>query len=169
MSRVSLFLGLGLLLFTPVPLAAKGPTVRIEISGPGLHEPVALTSPALLKQFAVWAGAGVMINRVEQTEGFIVDWSEAVPGPTAAGPRYTVSFYVKYANRPLESQPEQLAYVVSYQPDVRAGRGYVYLPGRGDEHFALNTRTIHRGREGQWFRATEAWDQAVMGLLSAVR
>jgi len=149
----------------PVPLAAKGPTVRIEISGPGLPGPVALTSPAVLKQFAVWAGAGVMINRVEQTEGFIVDWLETVPGPPAAGPRYTVSFYVTYANRPLESQPEQLAYVVSYEPDFRVGRGFVYLPGKGDEHFALNTRTIHRGREGQWFRASDAWDAVVVELL----
>src|SRR2546427_9207448 len=30
----------------------------------------------------------------------------------------------------------------------KGDRGYVYLPGRGDDAFDLNTRTIFRGREG---------------------
>jgi hypothetical protein len=83
--------------------------------------------------------------------------------------RYEVSFYVTYANPPLASQQEQLAYVVSYEPDIAGGGGYVYLPGRGDDRYALNARTIVRGREGHWFRASEAWNRAAMGLLREQR
>ncbi|MCA1587024.1 MAG: hypothetical protein LC791_20390 [Acidobacteria bacterium] len=81
------------------------------------------------------------------------------------GARIPVSFYVKYANRPLASQQEQLAYVVSYEPDLADGAGYVYLPGRGDTRYALNARSIFRGREGYWFRASDAWNEAAMRLI----
>jgi hypothetical protein len=58
---------------------------------------------------------------------------------------------------------------VFYTPDIGAGPGYVYLPGKGDQHFALNVRTIVRGVEGHWFKATDVWGRTVAGLLRAGR
>ena len=148
------------------PLLAKGPTTRIVISGPGLSAPVEITDSTLLRQFVVWAGAGVTVNGQEQERGFIVDWPKgAVVKRPGELPRYQVSFYVKYANRPLESQEERLAYVVMYEPDEAASAGYVYLPGKGEEHFQLNVATMRRGREGQWFHASDAWNRAARHVL----
>jgi hypothetical protein len=143
-----------------MPLWAKGPTTRIVLQAPA-SSPIEVTDAALLDQFVVWSGPGVTMGGHEQSEGFIVDW---MAGPVTAHPerlpRYDVSFYVKHASPRLAAEPEHLAYVVSYEPDPTGGRGYVYLPGTGDARYALNTRTIFRDREGQWFRASDAWDRA---------
>jgi hypothetical protein len=62
---------------------------------------------------------------------------------------------------PLNRPYEELAYVVSYEHDASTGRGYVYLPGRTDENFSLNVRSISRhGLEGHWFNANDAWQTA---------
>lgn len=83
-------------------------------------------------------------------------------------PRYEVSFFVKYANRPLDSQTEQLAYVVLYEWDPAQRVGYVYLPGPSDTNYRLNVRSIHReGRNGHWFRATRARQDAAAPLIRA--
>jgi hypothetical protein len=153
-----------------VPLWAKGPTTRIVITAPSLPSPIEITDARLLDDFVVWSGPGVRVNGQEQTRGFIVDWATDVVAERPVGlPQYEVSFYVKHANGPSASQQEQLAYVVSYEPDPAGGRGYVYLPGRGDHRYALNTRTIARGREGHWFSATEAWNRAAMKAIAERR
>jgi len=163
---VSLLMVLG----APVLLSAKGLTTRITVKGPDLSAPVEITDPKILGAFNVWAGAGVRVNNIPQRDGFIIDWASGVVAERPNGlRRYEVSFYVKYANRPLEGQQEQLAYVVLYEPDAGGERGYVYLPGRADEWYGLNTRAIHRGLEGKWFRATNAWQRAVSPLLSQLR
>jgi hypothetical protein len=142
-------------------LFAKGPTTKITITGGGLHGPVEITDRDVLKNFNVWSGPGTFANGVEGTEGFIVDWTA---GPVTDRPNglrtFEVSFYVRYANRPFTEQPDQLAYIVSYAFDPATGRGYVYLPGKSDGPYRLNTKAIYRGREGNWFRANAAWQAA---------
>jgi hypothetical protein len=77
-----------------------------------------------------------------------------------------VSFFVKYANRPLDSLADQLAYVVYYEWDPVRAEGYVYLPGRADKFFSLNVSSIYRnGMNGHWFRATAAWQDTLAPLL----
>jgi len=143
----------------------SGPTTRIAISAPGLASPAEITDSATLDHFGVWSGPGVTVNGQEQSQGFIIDWMAGVVDAHPEGlPRYEVSFYVTPASRLAPSPGEQLAYVVSYEPDP-AGGGYVYLPGKGDERYALNTRTIFRDREGQWFRASVAWDRAARSVI----
>ncbi len=157
-------------LFPSVPLWAKGVTTRVVITASSLPAPIELSDPNLLDDFNVWAGPGVEVDGIEQSQGFIIDWQTGAIAERPAGlPRYQVFFYVKYKNRPLASQPEQLAYIVSYESDSDAGSGYVYLPGRSDEAYTLNTRSIFRGREGQWFRATAAWHQAATKLIGQPR
>ena len=74
---------------------------------------------------------------------------------------YQVSFYVKprqtFMVKP--EAPEELAYVVDYEGDE--SRGFVFISGCGDPRFELNTRSIDRGVEGQWFRATVEWHRFV--------
>jgi hypothetical protein len=37
-----------------------------------------------------------------------------------------------------------------------------YLPGRADQQYRINSaKMLHDGLEGNWFRATRAWDDFV--------
>jgi hypothetical protein len=150
---------------------AKGTTSRVIISGGNLPTPVEITDANVLRQFQIWAGPGtsscVRGDCVEGTEGFFIDW---LAGPVTDRPsglkRYEVSFYVIDDRFPGQRAREQLAYVVSYEYDSAGSDGYVYLPGRSDSWFRLNSRSIYRGREGNWFHATRAWQDAVTSLLA---
>lgn len=145
-------------------ISAKGITTRITIVGPGLDSPLQVTDPTLVANFNVWAGAGTYSSGVRQTRGFIAEWSA---GPLLqkpdTGSRYEVSFFVRFPNR----TEEQLAYIVEYQGD--ASHGYVFIPGPGDRRYALNVRSIHRGVEGNWFRATPEWQRFVAAQIAQAR
>ena len=149
-------------------LLAKGVTTRITIAGDSLAAPLTITEAAVLQHFNVWSGRGTYMNGVEATEGFIIDWAagEATSRPPGL-PRYEVSFFVKYANRPLADQVEQRAYIVHYEWDAATKTGYVYLPGPDDQaSYRVNVKSIHRGGlNGRWFRATRAWQDATTALL----
>jgi hypothetical protein len=145
---------------------AKGTTTRITINGAGLPSPVEVSDPQVLENFNVWSGPGTFANGVEETEGFIIDWAS---GPVTAPPNglrtFELSFYVKYTDRPSSEQTDRLAYIVSYAVDPATGQGYVYLPGKSDEPYRLNTRAIYRGCEGRWFRANAAWQAAFRNVV----
>lgn len=151
-----------LVIFSATALVlAKGATTRIIITGAGLQSPAEISDPEVLKRFNVWSGPGTFAGDIEGTEGFIVDWASGVVTDRPSGLRtFELSFYVKYANRPSSEQADQLAYIVSYAVDPVTGQGYVYLPGKSDVPYRLNTRAIYRGREGNWFRANAAWQAA---------
>ncbi len=76
---------------------------------------------------------------------------------------YDVLFYAKGPN-----SKEKLVYVVSYDYDPSTEQGYVYLPGKADEWYQLNTSAIVHGHglEGNWFRATSAWENFVRPLMA---
>ena len=146
-------------------LSAKGATTRITIRGGGLQTPLAITDPRVLERFQIWAGPGVFVNQIEQTEGFVIDWKS---GPIANPPdglqHYEAVFYVTEPNQPNATP----AYVVTYAYDPSSRLGFVYLPGKGDSMYALNSRTMFHGHgyEGHWFHATPAWDAAVLALIA---
>jgi hypothetical protein len=153
-ASVSLVLALVL----AVPLLAKGPTTKIIVARPSSSSVFVINDQQALKAFEVWGGRGAVVNGVEQKGGFIIDWSS---GPIAKRPSglatYQVSFYTD-ADRPV--------YVVDYGRDPANGRGYVYLPGRDDQRYRLNVRTILRdGLEGDWFRASREWEELVNPLI----
>ena len=126
-------------------LAAKGPTTRIVISGPPLPRPVETTDPKALAN--VWAGRFI---------------AEPASEPDPALPRYLVTFYVQ---APRETP--RAMYIVSYVRDPQSGGGFVYLPGRGEEGWAMNVRTILRdGQDGRWHRATREWSDALARALA---
>ena len=141
---------------------AKGPTTKITITGAGLRNPVEITNPEVLKNFNVWSGRGTFAGDAEGTDGFIIDWVSGAIAERPNGLRtYALSFYTKNDERPSNGQPDpQLVYIVSYAVDPVTGQGYVYLPGKSDESYSLNTHSILRGCEGSWFRANAAWQTA---------
>jgi hypothetical protein len=145
---------------------AKGTTTKITITGADLQSPIEISDPEVLKDFNVWSGPGTFVNGVEGKEGFIVDWASGAVTERPTGLRdFELSFYVRYANRPFGEQTDQLAYIVLYSVDPATGQGYVYLPGNADERYRLNTKTIYRGREGNWFRATPAWQSVFRSVV----
>jgi hypothetical protein len=154
-------------------LTAKGSTSRITISGGSLANPIEIKDANVVKEFQIWAGPGTRTcgggrsNCADGTEGFIADWSSGAVADKPSGlPRYDVAFFVIDDRFPDRREPEQLAYVVSYEYDAARSQGYVYLPGRDDKWYQLNTRSIYRSKEGNWFRASRAWQDAVVSLIA---
>jgi hypothetical protein len=156
----------------PAALAGKGSTSRISISGDTLAVPIEIRDAAIVNEFQIWAGPGtrscVAGHCVEGAEGFIVDWSA---GALAARPsglrRCQVFFFVEDEQSPAQPKPERLAYVVLYEYDPVRSQGFVYLPGKGDQWYELNSRSIYRRLEGKWFRASQAWQDVVVPLISS--
>jgi hypothetical protein len=148
-------------LVIPARLFAKGDISKITIKGADLKTTVEITNFRNFKDVDVnvWAGPGVKINGKEQTEGFIIDWSQRVTERPKGLQRYEVSFYAKMPN-------EKLVYVVLYEYDAATERGYIYLPGSGDEWYPLNIGTIVHGVEGHWFRAWSGWDSVARPLIA---
>jgi hypothetical protein len=80
-----------------------------------------------------------------------------------------VAFYGKLYGQPPDAKDE-LVHVVFYEYDALIGRGYVYLPGKADEWYRLNTaKMAHDGLEGNWFRATRAWDEFLRPFIPRVQ
>jgi len=156
--RLAVLLSISLLVLAPV-LLGKGKTLKVVIAGGNLAKPVEISDPKTLADFQVWAGPGTSSN---QGQAFIVDWSS---GPIKELPeglsRYEISFYVDGLDR--------VAYVVLYAFDHSIGHGYVYIPGKSDQHFQSNVRTIFRGIEGSWFHAWTVWDSVAGPLVTNAR
>jgi hypothetical protein len=135
---------LALVLGLAARVAAKGPTTRLVISGPGLPHLIETTEPKVLAN--VWGGSFI---------------AEPSPEPDLALPRYLVTFIVQ----PPRDAPRAM-YVVTYVRDPQSGNGFVYLPGRGEEGWAMNVRTILRdGQDGHWHHASTEWSDAVAAAI----
>jgi hypothetical protein len=142
-------------------LVAKGRTVKIVVTGGELASPVELTGSEV-GQFNVWEGPGTWVNKVPQTEGFIVDWKLGAAVDRPEGRHvYEVSFWAARGE-----DPPKLVYVVLYDIDPATQEGYVYLGGPTAESHRLNSASIYRrGYEGKRLRATKAWDEFVRPAL----
>jgi len=129
-----------------IGLQAKGPTVKLTITGPGLTAPIEIVEPAILDASNVFGGS------------FIGETLQAAP--RIEPPIYTVSFHVQspeWMRRPVSAM-----YAVSVARDARTGLLWVYLPGRGEPGYALNTGTILRdGQDGHWHRPPHEWAAAI--------
>jgi hypothetical protein len=126
-------------------LQAKGPTVRLTLSGAALPAPVEITDAQLLSTSNVFEGSFLGARSNE---------------PPLSTPRYRVWFHVEspaWMKRPVE-----VKYVVIYAKDPQTGGGLIYLPGRNEEGYHLNVGTILRdSRDGVWQSASPQWAKAV--------
>ena len=68
---------------------------------------------------------------------------------------------------PRETVPSSLCYGVRYGIDRDSGQGYIQVPPERDRDFPYNTRTIYRGVEGRWFRASASWEEWVRPRIDA--
>ncbi|HEV3374627.1 MAG TPA: hypothetical protein VG051_02925, partial [Candidatus Acidoferrum sp.] len=130
------------LLATPCRAPAKAATFKIIISGPDLPSPLEITDDKILNLSGVWS------------RGFL-DNSHGHPEerPERILP-YELSFYVK-----LSEDDVRLMYVAYYYPEPSTKRGQIYLPGRREPWYYLNTSSIIReGEDGKWNYASPAWE-----------
>lgn len=159
-------------MFTPLRLVAKSPTVKITITSPGQSAPVDIIEPSV-REFAIWEGPGVSVNGVPQTSGFIVDWAAGpVVQPSNHLPRHRITFYTGCKRSEASScnfEEPQLSYVVFYAYDAAKQEGYVYLPGRGEPWYEVNTRSILRSVEGNWFPASRQWQGFVIRFVAGIK
>ena len=154
-------------LTVPIPLSAKGSTVKITVAGGALTAPIESTEIAV-GRFHIWAGPGVVANGVPERDGFIAQWSKGTAHKRKGElQRYDVSFYkgCDMSEFGCRTSTPSLAYVIAYEYDPSIDQGYVYLPGRGEKWYQLNTSSILRGLEGQWFLATDEWRKFFQTLM----
>jgi hypothetical protein len=142
-------------------VTAKGPTVKVSISGPGLGATREVSDADALA--SIWSDTGFLAGLGLGTAKPFIGMRTAAPD--ARLPRYTVAFWVKEHG----SQQVSLDFVVTYVYDPRAHAGYVYLPGPKDA--AYNHQVITRfGEDGRWHRATSRWSDAIISsVLSGLK
>jgi hypothetical protein len=149
---------------------AKEPTTRIEV-GNGKRAIVVLTGAESAGQFMVWSGPGTSATNADGVTAptganDFADWAagpvEAPQGLTV----YSVRFYCAADAPGHESIPSNQCYGVRYAVAPGA-RGYIQIPPALDPEFPLNMRSIARGVEGSWYRASARWDEAIRPRLAA--
>jgi hypothetical protein len=130
-----------------ISLAAKGPTVRLVITGEGLTNPITVTHASVLADSNVFGDA--FFGRIANSHSIDPTW-----------PKYVVSFFVEMPA--WMHKGVQKKYVVYYAKHPRTDEGFVYLPAHGEEWYGLNVSTILRnGLEGHWLHASKAWAKAL--------
>jgi hypothetical protein len=163
--RACAFIALLLLCGFSGPLQAKGQLTRIIMQKEAGTTPVEIRDGEVLRRFSPWAGLGSWSEGIEQTNGFIVDWSSgATTGPSNLRELYDLRFYARRS----DSRREQLVYSVTYAYEPEKGQDAVYLPGKDDARYAVNVRSIFRGVEGRWYHPTVEWQSLTRTLISQI-
>ena len=146
-----------LMALVPGALAAKGPTVSIEVSGDTLAEPLAITDADLVARFSIWNGPGVRANGKqvhldpERQDGRFIDWPKGIAaGPPERAQRYAVLLRIGADNG--------RAYRLTYAFQPSAEGGYIFLP-------KANVALISHGVEGNWFYSTPAWEALIRPII----
>ena len=131
------------------PADAKGRTIQLTITGPGLESPLH-SSENSLTSASVWGG------------GYI-DW-ETGPIDKAVGesPVYLVHFWVQLPRGPI-----QMKYIVGYRWDDESSRAIICIPGERNPWYSVNVSSIIRGNEGSCYFAEETWGKAVKSVLAS--
>ncbi len=131
----------------PQPITAKGRTVQLSITGPGLDSPLH-SSAERLTSAGVWGG-----NHIEWDKGSIDRTVEKYP-------IYLIHFWVELPRGPI-----QMKYVLGFRWDKELDRAIVCLPGPKNPWYNVNASSIIYGNEGECFLSSEEWGLAVKALL----
>jgi hypothetical protein len=147
---------------------AKSQTIRIEVSGPTLAQPLEITDRSILSRFNFWNGPGVAVNgrpihlRARDLEriGAFIDWPR---GQLKEVPSGVQPFEVTFHQRATGNHAR---YVIRYAFDPPKAGGYIHLPGESDgDVYRANVFSIVHGVEGHWFHASPAWERVVRPLI----
>jgi hypothetical protein len=90
---------------------------------------------------------------------FIVDWTQGTLAGAPDTRTYRVALHVEGREAPCDK------YAVLYRVD-EAGTGSVYLPSWAEDFGSCNMSLIARSVEGNWFRASKAWDEVAERFLT---
>ena len=145
---------LALIVTAALPLPAKGNAVTVRITAASSTNVVAITDRDLLDYSNVYVGRflGPVTDRRIDPE-----W-----------PRYVITLVVEPRTPMPALAPTGVfkPYVMHYAIDPATGEGFLYLPGRGEEGYRLNTNLIIRdGSDGRWHRAEPTWAGLLNGYL----
>ncbi len=161
------------LLAMPALSAAKSETARIEIAR-GKQTLVTLVGEESAGQFTIWSGPGTSWttsdggDQMSASDRDIADWLAGSVKPPRKLQVYEVRFYcAARGENARESVPSSLCYGVRYAIDPKSGQGYIQIPTANDARFPGNTRSIYRGVEGSWFRASDRWEELVRPQVEA--
>ena len=122
------------MLFSPVTSQAKGKTIQLSISGPGLDLPIHTDDYDLIDANP-WGNGGFL----DKKAGVIA------PAARYLSDYYRVHFWIELPNGDV-----RIMYMVRFRWDEDAGRGVVCLTPRDNPWSTLNTSTIWLGDlEGQ--------------------
>jgi len=132
-----------LFLFT-APATAKGPVVKLLISGPDLLEPIEVID---FEAIDINLYGATFVDRA-------LDRIEDVP--VTPVPPYLIQFYEAMAPDDV-----QMRYVVYFAWDSSTHRARVYFPGRHEAWWRHNVFTVALPLEGAWYYTTESWGRAV--------
>jgi len=158
-------IGLSIFLAAPQIGAAKSETARIEIAK-GKRPFLTLSGEESAGRFTIWSGPGTSATAPDPRD--IADWNAGAVEPPRNLQVYKVRIYcAALGETPRETVPSSLCYGLRYGIDRDTGQGYIQVPPEHDRDFPDNTRTIYRGVEGRWFRASAGWEERVRPQLDA--
>jgi hypothetical protein len=150
-------------------LWAKADAILITVKGSNLAAPIEIMSPKALDKYSFFNGPGVSSSGGGYAPGTIIDWkSGTLAQLPARREHYQISVYWPPRTRPQAgcySEKPCLVYVAFYDYDPLSGRGFVYLPGRGEPWHDLDVNLLYHGVEGHWFRATDSWTAFARALI----
>jgi hypothetical protein len=150
--------------------SAKSETIRIEVRGPTLAQPLEIADRSILGRFNFWNGPGVGVNgrpvhlQPENLEriGAFIDWPR---GQLKDIPSGLQLFEVIFHQRATGAHAR---YVIRYAFEPAKAGGYIYLPGRSDgDAYRANVFSIAHGVEGNWFHSSPAWERLVRPLITS--
>lgn len=150
--------------------AAKSQVTRIEVLQ-GKAPLLSIGAPAA-GEFTIWTGPGTGVTvsgetQVAYSDGDIADWKHGAVAAPTGGPVYDVAFLCE-ACEPARKEAWR-CYGVRYAPGARGEPGLIQIPAADDADFPLNLKTIYRGVEGQWFRASPKWEALVRGRIQGAQ
>src|SRR5436190_833757 len=161
------------LLAVPMSAGAKGAITQIEIAR-GKHPLVTLAEQDSVADFTIWSGPGTQVTAADGSvstpvhPGDLADWAGGAIEPPPKLTIYKVRIYCAANDAPPAPDATRYqCYGVRYGIDPKTGAGYIQIPPVNDPEFPGNTHSILRGVEGQWFRASELWEQRVHPQIDA--
>jgi len=152
--RTIIVASIALVVFTSA-VFSKLALSKLFISGGKLPQPIEVTNPQLLQASNPWFGE------------FIPAWTEipnpGIADPPQAAPRYDISLYASVS---AKAAPH-IIYVAYYAFDAASHRGFIYLPGRGEQWYRTNVSSIIRSHEdGRWNLANPAWCDRINSIIA---
>jgi len=128
-------------------VVAKGSTVQLTITGPGIMSPIHSSHTSLVSA-NVWFG-----NHF--------DWeTTTLENATVLDSDYHVFFWVKLPRGHIE-----MMYMLNYRWDAELDRAIVCIPGERDPWYHVNVSSIIRGNEGDCFFTKPEWGSAIKALI----